>query len=92
MDWFLYGNVLRHERVKDLLRNVLDSCHKKKMQLFNFYESLSILALSQSAVKIKKNVTCKSIILEKNNGKTIFFRIVHFCIISLRSKTRRKTM
>ena len=91
MDWFLYGNGLHHERVKDLLRNVLDSC-LKKMQLFNFYESLSILALSQSAVKIKKNVTCKSIILEKNNGKTIFFRIVHFCIISLRSKTRRKTM
>ena len=73
MDWFLHGNVLRHERVKDLLRNVLDSCHKKKMQLFNFYESLSILALSQSAVKIKKNITCTSIILEKYKWQNHLF-------------------
>ena len=73
MDWFLYGNVLRHERVKDLLRNVLDSCHKKTMQLFNFYESLSVLALSQSAVKIKKNITCKSIILENYKWQNHLF-------------------
>ena len=43
MDWFLYDNGLRHERVKQHLNNIGSSVHKKVKQNWDWVEKKALL-------------------------------------------------
>ena len=43
MDWFLYDNGLRHERVKQHVSNIGSSVHKKVKQNWDWVEKKALL-------------------------------------------------